>query len=427
MECEVPPDLIWEILVRLPAILLLKLKCVCRSWKSLISSPEFAMHHLQYSTLNPSTPLLCWNQGTMTHPIKHGLKEALHKVRTNDTIMHSRYFFNYCRPIPDVFFTYLPIDGAKGIIRGSCNGLLCLSNSGFPLHTLTLLNPTTRSASPTISVPFHPHHQENIPFWGFGYDALHDKYKFVIGCCNSSSSSGAIVCTFGANPCCKTVDHPAFQYHIYGADGIFFNGTLNWTVYDPSTQNSKFGIYQYRNSWSNHAPYTEFDLFPNTEWFLLTFDLETESFGQFCLPPEGYGKPHLQVLNNSTLSVCYRYDYRTENKYIVIWIMKKEEEEQDYSWTKLFKIPNNAGGISNLIIAPLYYLSLSDSHIVLALDEPYHRLFLLRIGTSLFGTVITPQSCDLRPLMYFKCPASLYICHETLLSPEHYSRLTTNT
>ncbi|MCH90873.1 F-box/kelch-repeat protein [Trifolium medium] len=45
-----PFDLISEILYRLPVKLLLQLQCVCKSWKSLISDPNFAKKHLRKST-----------------------------------------------------------------------------------------------------------------------------------------------------------------------------------------------------------------------------------------------------------------------------------------------------------------------------------------------------------------------------------------
>ncbi|XP_045822488.1 F-box/kelch-repeat protein At3g23880-like [Trifolium pratense] len=50
-----PFDLIIEILSRLPVKQLLQLRCVCKSWKSLISDPKFAKKHLALVRLwNPS-------------------------------------------------------------------------------------------------------------------------------------------------------------------------------------------------------------------------------------------------------------------------------------------------------------------------------------------------------------------------------------
>ncbi|KAL4360340.1 hypothetical protein S83_027205 [Arachis hypogaea] len=87
-------------------------------------------------------------------------------------------------------------------------------------------------------------------------------YMTSMGCSVSSLitdskvRSGTIVFTFSANPFWKTVDHPVFPYDFLGIrNGIFVSGTLNWIVYDPTID--------------------YFEL----EWFVLTFDLETELFG----------------------------------------------------------------------------------------------------------------------------------------------------
>ncbi|KAL4360094.1 hypothetical protein AHAS_Ahas08G0143000 [Arachis hypogaea] len=179
-------------------------------------------------------------------------------------------------------FVSHPADGK--FIRESCNGLLCLSE-GFPFETLTLFNPSTRSVSP--SVPFECSDEcGDLVFRGFGYDILHDQYKFVMGCRASSLRtdfkvrSGAIVFTFGANPCWKTVDHPVFPYHVADkGDGIFVSGTPNWLVYDST------GTRDYE-----------------TEWFVLTFDLKTESFGRMCLPIVASHEFAMHHLRSSTLT-----------------------------------------------------------------------------------------------------------------------------
>ena len=45
-----PEELIVEIILRLPVRSLLQFKCVCKTWKTLISNPQFAKRHLLSST-----------------------------------------------------------------------------------------------------------------------------------------------------------------------------------------------------------------------------------------------------------------------------------------------------------------------------------------------------------------------------------------
>ncbi|KAL4295121.1 hypothetical protein HN51_046002 [Arachis hypogaea] len=371
-EDNLPGDLIREILLRLPVRLLLQLRIriVCRSWNSLISSPEFAMHHLQRSTLTHPPPLLCWKEAAQRGDIMHCSSQSL-------ILDQSPTFESH--PADELF------------IDGSCNGLLCLSQ-GFPFETLTLFNPSTRSVSP--SVPFECSHEcGDDVFCGFGYDNLHDQYKFVMGCTTSSLitdskvRSGAIVFTFGANPFWKTVAHPVFPYDfLCTINGIFVSGTLNWIVYDPTID------------------------YDELEWFVLTFDLETELFGRLCLPfsrtrSDVIHMPRLQ-LHNNCLSVCYS----TPDMQIIctLWIMKEYGVEE--SWIKLIEIPFRVGMNAPCDwVAPLLYIS--QDHNLFAIDESDRKFLVYNLSKNqLVSQVANGNNCMI-----------IFFCHESLVSPSHYS------
>ncbi|MED6203836.1 hypothetical protein PIB30_003125 [Stylosanthes scabra] len=187
-------------------------------------------------------------------------------------------------------------------IEGSCNGLLCLSQGRTPNLILTLFNPCTGSISRTAPTE----NTSKLGRWilyGFGYDTLHDKYKFVM--CSGYNhplrdddkmvKCGAKVCTFDANPSWKEVDRPKFPYYTIGNNhGKFFRDTLNWLMFDPTKDVADGFLMKHR------------------EWFILTFDLETESFGRLCLPVrENNGAdvdlPILEVLKNC-LYVSFHHD-----------------------------------------------------------------------------------------------------------------------
>ncbi|RHN63682.1 putative F-box domain-containing protein [Medicago truncatula] len=48
-----PEELIVEILLRLSVKSLLQYKCVCKTWKTLLSDPQFAKSHLLSSNVHP--------------------------------------------------------------------------------------------------------------------------------------------------------------------------------------------------------------------------------------------------------------------------------------------------------------------------------------------------------------------------------------
>ncbi|KAM3340851.1 hypothetical protein P3S68_028486 [Capsicum galapagoense] len=52
---DIPPEVIDEILSRLPVKSLLRFKCVSKSFKSLIDSPKFIQAHLKQQSLKPNS------------------------------------------------------------------------------------------------------------------------------------------------------------------------------------------------------------------------------------------------------------------------------------------------------------------------------------------------------------------------------------
>ncbi|RXH90692.1 hypothetical protein DVH24_035456 [Malus domestica] len=51
---HIPEEILFEILVRLPVKSLLRFRCVCKSWNTLISSPDFRNAHLEKNIMRDS-------------------------------------------------------------------------------------------------------------------------------------------------------------------------------------------------------------------------------------------------------------------------------------------------------------------------------------------------------------------------------------
>lgn len=56
-NCALPHDLVVDILLSLPVRSLVRFKCVCTSWRSLISNPQFAKSHFDLAA-SPTHRLL---------------------------------------------------------------------------------------------------------------------------------------------------------------------------------------------------------------------------------------------------------------------------------------------------------------------------------------------------------------------------------
>ncbi|CAJ2646783.1 unnamed protein product [Trifolium pratense] len=119
-----PDELIFEILLLLPVRSLRQFKCICKSWKTLISDPQFAKAHLRSITVNP-TPIhqrLFTNDRDM--PVSFPVKPLLESPSTHTK--HVKFTMEYFHDL------------------GICNGLLCLINLNFQVW---LWNPSLRLQS----------------------------------------------------------------------------------------------------------------------------------------------------------------------------------------------------------------------------------------------------------------------------------------
>ncbi|PHT39293.1 hypothetical protein CQW23_22866 [Capsicum baccatum] len=160
-----PPELITEILSRLPVKSLLKFRCVSKSWLALISSPEFINTHLIVSANN---------------------KEYLHH-RLMLSFVQPEYNLKDCSlgslldgNVTEAFDLDYPmkIPHKSVWIVGSVNGLICLA---IEENDLFIWNPSIRKfkklpdSRPMLRCGYYF-------MYGFGYDKVYDDYKEAPSC-----------------------------------------------------------------------------------------------------------------------------------------------------------------------------------------------------------------------------------------------------
>ncbi|MED6203837.1 hypothetical protein PIB30_003126 [Stylosanthes scabra] len=393
-----PGDLIREILLRLPVKHLLRLSCVCRSWKSLIFSHEFAMDHLQQHSPHHPQLLSCTMGFALSNKITHC---SLPSLLCDDELQPTEF---------------VPLAIAKDMtgelfVIGSCNGLLCMSQNYEKFNTLTLFNPCNHSIYRTIPMEnrfeYHRYHEYWDPFeycYGFGYDTLHDKYKFVM-CSNKPPTTDdkmkmtrcrARVCTFGTDPCWKSIDLPLFPYTVclVKCNGTLVSETLNWTAYDPTKDDDEDHLFKHRY------------------WFILMFELKTESFGRLCLPRNNYTNyyvgPHLQVLKNC---LCVSFQPPYDETCCTLWILKEYGVEE--SWTVLFTIP-----YSNGIPQHIECLYVSEDDLVLAYEHHNQLHGKLFVYDSRKGKLFYPVLDN--PFPWEGTQTYFEVYHQSLVSPSSF-------
>ncbi|XP_054789769.1 putative F-box protein At3g16210 [Prosopis cineraria] len=156
-DCPVlPQDIITNILIRLPVKFLIRFQCVCKHWKNLLKTPSFIAEHLHYSShQNPCLLLGDYD------------KSDSFRICLLDREMQVLELRN------DAFVD--PI--RRPSILGSCNGLICLRLSTYPISLCILVwNPAIREARVTGALSYSENNDYGV---GFGFSPTANDYKIV--------------------------------------------------------------------------------------------------------------------------------------------------------------------------------------------------------------------------------------------------------
>ncbi|XP_075524225.1 F-box/kelch-repeat protein At3g23880-like [Primulina tabacum] len=271
---NLPQDLITDILSRLSVKSLLRLRCVSKSWLSLISSPEFQTNYLEVSTtrrrrlvFGSATKLYTW---------------PLHGISYEDP------------PVDDAPCDFTDVHRYHSIhIVGSCNGLVCLVN----LHTghIFVWNPAIRKYR---KLPFPLRLSSREPY-GFFYDASSDDYK-VVHIVEEPNSRPYSRTYSLRNDSWKSSDW-SHGRTPFGGTCVFLNGAIHWIV-------------GYNDNGAK----------------VMAVEAQSLATGELiwsvALPLKRWA--FLQVLGER-LCACFQCGFRIE-----VWVMKEYGVEK--SWSKVF-------------------------------------------------------------------------------------------
>ncbi|KAL1832086.1 hypothetical protein ACET3Z_001737 [Daucus carota] len=146
-----PKEMVANILCWLPGTLLVRFRCVCKTWQSIITDPYFIktqMHCSQITAMKKASSLMVTRAATYN----------------NRPRFASISFQHY----------YLHLPGHYRVI-GSCNGILCLRNN----VRCYLWNPATMQSKELPKYPEINGRDMNYTQLAFGFDALSDSYKVL--------------------------------------------------------------------------------------------------------------------------------------------------------------------------------------------------------------------------------------------------------
>ncbi|CAJ2657343.1 unnamed protein product [Trifolium pratense] len=284
---HLPLDLVAEILCRLSVKQLSQLRCVCKSWNSLISEDcNFAKKQLRLSTTSS-----CQDH-------RHHL------------FLKSSQFLHLQCPISNIFINskdatissyYLKEGKSIGGYVSTCDGILCymIDNS-----SVLLFNPSIRSKF--IILPSLKFPEETITSISYTllYDRFVDSYKVIAF--NALSTKREIsVHILGTDHWRRMQDFPILdsgQSLLDNREGIFVSDSVNWLVSE----------------------------------FIVSLDLENESYQKLSLPVSNVQLRTSRFVTLGTLRGCLSL-LLSGKCFADVWIMKEFGNEK--SWTKLLTVP----------------------------------------------------------------------------------------
>ncbi|KAH7864271.1 hypothetical protein Vadar_027674 [Vaccinium darrowii] len=319
MSDYLPRETLINILTRLPAKSLVKFRCVCKSWLSLISSPDFTSTHLR---LTPNQPRLLLRHFSVTPPYKE-----IYSLRSDDDDFTS---------LGDLDCPFKSTSGCFFRVVGCCNGLVCLSDDCFGfIYTIIIWNPAIRRY---LTLPIPNLCVDDIgPYMfalGFGFDPKTNDHKII----RIVYQEGEGRAKDGGPPpqaevyalstgLWKTIKGAKIGYHMVDLfwSGVFANGGVHWMAYNGGKSIGYCNV-------------------------VLVFDVGSEVFREVKLPEKLVGECPLDlavVAYRDSISV-FQYDNcgPYSCKGFTIWVMKQYGVEQ--SWSKLF-IGSLNGGVSTLL------------------------------------------------------------------------------
>lgn len=334
---DLPHEIIYDILSRLPVKPLCRFKSVSKPWLALVTDPQFIKSHLNHQSTNHKKLLVY----SLTSPCTYSVD---------------------CQA-PDHTVAELEMPGKPGFwFLGSFNGILLLHTGNI----LCLWNPSIRVYQ-QISRPKLSKFPDAKILFGLGYDSISDDFK-VVRAIRPQSFDPCIVHVFSSKLNSWKRWTADFNYDIIwrNGSGTVLNGAPHWVWYR-SDQNTFFPS--------------------NQESVIVCFDATEEKFKEVPNPNyEGEDtRIHLGVLGGC---LCVVEEHRKTLNSYDFWVMKEYGAKD--SWTKLFVVQSVPGEFF------FEYLKLlcdsKDGEVVLVLH--FCWLVVYNPKQSSYKRIPIPQSCD---------------------------------
>ncbi|KAL3726917.1 hypothetical protein ACJRO7_031770 [Eucalyptus globulus] len=347
-----PEDIVIEILLRVPVKSLMRFKCVCKRWRSLISGLGFARSHLQRLKAGD---MVASQRIFKTSPLETIDYEALDSgIGGGDRAVVVRAH-------------ELSLDDAcwEPLLVGSCDGLVCLHVPGRFL----LYNPTTRECR---DLPGLDLFEPDELFVGFGYDPRSDDYKIVQG---DDAENGQVVIFSLRSGSWRMTPVQQENHLAVSEQGVYWNGALHWCV-----------LAERRNK---------------SETVIMSFDLSEEKFHQVLRAPEVDRDMAFEGLGVHGASLLL-YHCTMINDLFEAWVTN--DYEGGGSWIKLFCVLTDSVSVHKFVKIPAYTRS---GKIVIQIET--HQMTLLDPEDDTYKDYPIQSDGEIESVIYLETLVSPYL------------------
>ncbi|CAF1697447.1 unnamed protein product [Brassica oleracea] len=288
-ECDIPHDLMREILLRLPAKSLLRFRCVSKLWFSTTTDPSFINSFATQSSTRPYLEL-CFTKEDNWLFFSLAQKSLSHHHMDHITLPKEDRFIN-------------DFESILGLI------------SFQYLNYFVIWNPTIRQHV-TIPKPKDSWHTRSY----LGYDPIGDTYKLL--CMSNTSDSRPQVLTLGAQESWRLIKNSPMHYKTnngkYINGFIFYEAYLRYEYYGTLVDRG-CPLYIYREGLDRKT--------------IMRFDVRSEEFKPIQMPPHFSHKTRHALVNyeGKVARICQ------ESSFIILWILEDVDKEK---WSyKEFHVP----------------------------------------------------------------------------------------
>ncbi|XP_045827513.1 F-box/kelch-repeat protein At3g23880-like [Trifolium pratense] len=297
-------ELIIQILLRLPVKSLIRFKCVCKSWLSLISDPHFTNSHFQTTAETHSRRIMFISYSPPLQTRFIDYEPSIHQHTASASLN----------------LNFTPFESYPHIqIIGSCRGFILFDCYCKQIHDyiIYIWNPSTGFHKKLPLSPFsfsYDSYAQN--FSGFGYDRLTDDYLLVSLCLDQNMpniSPHLVFFSFRDNTW-KEIKGTHFPYENFSyvdpQVGSLYNEAIHWLAFHHDLQTYVIVAFDLmeRKLLDMHLP--------------VNFDREIHNCGLWV-----FG----EFLSLWAMDI--------DNDTVEIWVMK--EYKMHSSWTKTLVLPTN--------------------------------------------------------------------------------------